>query len=293
MAYNIYANLFTKYYQSVEYQSLTKDYDFSFSLKITNYDKINLIYNEIKLYFYTIIKKYKYKLNNFIINEKNFKISQNITNDRLHIRINCILPNKYKFHILELSFWFNGKISDNFTINDFVSNYNENKPYKYFLLNYQDKYNYYLLPLNLLVKTTYYAIMDYFEKRNFDKCIKYLDRIKYIHLVNQQIIKDNNFNNKPKIISFLFNNYALEIYKKYKIIHDYPFIISKYNKDNFDKNNKMFRCIYRKIRTYNHHKINKIITYYKEKCIKENKYTNENEYSELTEELKDSSSNKP
>jgi hypothetical protein len=84
------------------------------------------------------------------------------------------------------------------------------------------------------VKTTYYAIMDYFEKRNFDKCIKYLDRIKYIHLVNQQIIKDNNFNNKPKIISFLFNNYALEIYKKYKIIHDYPFIISKYNKDNFD-----------------------------------------------------------
>ena len=158
------------------------NYDFSLSLKNNNPDIIKELKNKfikifnkcIKDYTYTLddnIKRY-YKIKNNSITNKNFSIKCIEKNDRIQFIVDCDI--KEKFHILEVSFWFNGKVSDNFTINDFTKN-------KLFIYTTNDNLNFYLLPLNQLVKTTLYAIVNFFELRYFDKCYKYIQRIKYIN----------------------------------------------------------------------------------------------------------------
>jgi hypothetical protein len=231
----------------------TYDYDITFSLinKIDN-KTIKIIINIID----SLIKTYIYEN----ITYKNFEIENVPDLQRLHIRINFKDENK-SFHILELSFWYNNKVSDNFTINDFTTR-------KLILYENNDVY-YYLLPLELLVKTTLYAVIDYFEKRNFNKCIKYLDRIKFIKKCNHMISKFESNN----ILYSIFEKYKNNIKRKYKLIHDYPFILS-YKLVEI-KNNGIIKCIYRKLRTYNYKIINDLIKKYKEKCKKMKPYNNQ------------------
>jgi len=241
----------------------SKDYDISFSFgtnNITN-EIIKNIENELKIIYKNNITKFKY----YKLTEKNFKFFMESKNDRLHCRIECILPNKYIFHIAEFSFWFNGKISDNFTINDFKISK--------ILLYEKNNIFYYLLPLELLTKTLLYALVDYFEKRNFD--IKYLERIKFIKECNKLYINNNQQN---KCLSIIFKSYRNQIKRKYKMIQDYPFLIAYELKD--IKNNGIIKCIYRKLRKYNKKYIKKEIEKYKEEC--KDKLDYNKEFSEIT-----------
>jgi hypothetical protein len=178
----------------------SKDYDISFSFGTNNINNqiINRVKNELKSIYDNNIKSFKY--NN--LTQNSFKFTTDTRNDLLHCKIECELPNKYKFHIAEFSLWFNGKISDNFTINDF----NKSKIYLY----EKDSLYYYLLPLELLTKTLLYAIVDYFEKRNFNKCVKYLERVKFIKdcnklYMNNHSIKHNN------CLYIIFDSYKNQI----------------------------------------------------------------------------------
>ena len=138
-----------------------------------------------------------------------FKLNHVINANRLHFRIEYQMPNNKVLHIVELSFWFNGKVSDNFTINDFMK-----KP----LILYKNKnVYYYLLPLELLMKTLLYAIVDFFERRNYYKCIKYIERALFIKKCNKLFI-DKKENNKALIQ--IFSSYKNKIKRKCKIIND-------------------------------------------------------------------------
>jgi len=242
----------------------SKDYDISFSFGMNNITNtiIIKIKEELENIYNNNIKDFKY--NN--LTKKDFSFDMEFKNDRLHCRIECILPNKYSFHITEFSLWLNGKISDNFTLNDFTKS-------KLWLYEKNNIY-YYLLPLHLLVKTLLYAIVDYFEKRNFMKCIKYLDRIKFIKESNNLYINSN----QNKCLSIIFNPYKNKIKRKYKMIHDYPFIMAYDLKD--INNNGIIKCIYRNLRKKNKNIINKNIKEYREKCKDEKNYILEN--SEMT-----------
>jgi hypothetical protein len=263
-AYIAYSNIFKKFGLIDNINIDTMDYDFSFSIhKYINNNEIKKIINEIKIIINYELKNYKFK--NF--DSKIFNCEHIIRNDRIHIKLNCKL-NNYNFHILELSFWLNGKVSDNFTINDFKCNelilYENNNVY------------YYLLPLDLLIETSFYAISDFFERRFFEKCIKYINRITFIKNINKQYMK---LENKPPILYKILDNYRTKIKRKYQIINDYPFILAK---DLVTiKNNGVIKCIYKNMRENNHNKIKKIINEYKEKCKNEENY--DPKLSEITE----------
>jgi hypothetical protein len=93
----------------------SKDYDISFALNNINNDfNIDLFIKEIEKIYNESIKEFKFKN----LNKEHFKFTFNNIIQRIHIRIE-FNNKKSSFHILELSFWLNGKISDNFTINDF------------------------------------------------------------------------------------------------------------------------------------------------------------------------------
>lgn len=243
----------------------SKDYDISFSFGTNN--MTNQIIKNIEDELKTIYKNNIVEFNYNKLTEANFKFDMELKNDRLHCRIECILPNKYIFHIAEFSFWLNGKISDNFTINDF-------KKSKLLLYEKNDIY-FYLLPLELLTKTTLYALVDYFEKRNFDKCMKYLERIKFIKECNKIYMNSNLQNN---CLSIIFRSYKNQIKRKYKMIHDYPFLIAYELRD--IKNNGIIKCIYRKLRKHNKKYIKKEIEKYKEECKDKQDYNKE--FSEIT-----------
>jgi len=240
----------------------SKDYDISFSFGTNNINNqiINRVKNELKSIYDN--------------NIKSFKFTTDTRNDRLHCKIECELPNKYKFHIAEFSFWFNGKISDNFTINDF------NKS-KLWLYNHNDLY-YYLLPIQLLTKTLLYAIIDYFEKRNFNKCVKYLERVKFIKDCNKLYINNDNIKENNCLVT-IFNPYKNQIKRKYKMIHDYPFLIAKELKD--INNNGIIKCIYKNLRRQNNKNITKEINKYKNECKNEKDY--KQDLSEITPEDSD------
>lgn len=243
----------------------SKDYDITFSFGTNNITNqiIKNIETELKTIYKDNIAQFKYNK----LTETNFKFDMELKNDRLHCRIECILPNKYIFHIAEFSFWLNGKISDNFTINDFKKSK--------LLLYEKNNIFYYLLPLDLLVKTMLYALVDYFEKRNFDKCIKYLERIKFIKECNKFYMNSNQQNN---CLSIIFRSYKNQIKRKYKMIQDYPFLIAYELKD--IKNNGIIKCIYRKLRKHNKKYIKKEIEKYKEECKDKQDYNKE--FSEIT-----------
>jgi hypothetical protein len=120
-----------------------------------------------------------------------------------------------------------------------------------------------------------YAIVDFFEKRNFFKCNKYLDRIKYIKKINDEYNKSNN---KSNIITEILQYYTKQIKRKYKMIHDYPFILSK-ELVNIN-NNGIIKCIYRYLRTNNINNIIELIDKYKKSCSNKKAYKYNN--SELT-----------
>jgi hypothetical protein len=248
MAYKIYEKIFQDQNINIKLDSNTLDYDFSFSLKNNDNESIEIfktsiinIFNElIEDFSYTFdestVKKYKLKFKT--ITNKNFKIITQEKYDRLHIKINCnIMKN---LHILELSFWYNNKVSDNFTINDFNKN-------NIFIYN-NNKLKYYLLPLNLLVKTTFYASLDYIEKRNYNKCYKYIQRIKFIKLCNDEY----NKNNSNLILNYIFKYYKHDIRKKYKIINDYPFILAEQAQNILQYEREyLTRCIHTDFRNNN------------------------------------------
>jgi hypothetical protein len=82
MAYNVYADILKKYYPNIQYDSLTKDYDISLSLKKFDINIINEIYYNVKSYFCTIIHNYQYKLVN---TSNNNRYTMNITNENFKI----------------------------------------------------------------------------------------------------------------------------------------------------------------------------------------------------------------
>jgi hypothetical protein len=257
--YIAYSNIFNDCGLDYKLDNKTLDYDVSFSINklIDKKSKFKFV-KQVEIIINEAIIAYKYK----DYNKSIFSLDFTMNDNRIHIRLNANIDNK-DFHILELSFWLNGKISDNFTVNDFMNDslvlYNSNKVY------------YYLLPLDLLVKTTFYAILDFFEKRNFSKCNKYIERITYLHKI---YILYNKSDTKNEILFDILDPYKTKIKRKYKIIKDYPFIISKYlYKIN---NNGIIKCIYRHLRDNNHSEIKKLVSKYKDKCKNKSKY-NESE----------------
>ena len=267
--YILYNNIFKINGLTNDINIESHDYDISFSIyERPNNDMLQQIINKVNEIFNDCIKNYKY----MNLTKKIFIFESSIMFDRIHIKINCSPEGKYIFHILELSFWLNGKISDNFTINDFKRNN---------LLLYEiDDIYYYLLPLELLVETTLYAIVDYFEKRNFNKCIKYLNRLKFIKKINDQYMK---LTIKLPELSLILKSYKKSIKRKYKMIYDYPYTLSF----DFDKikNNGIVKCIYRKIRDHNRQNIEELIIKYKNDCKDKMSYNdNESEISLLETE---------
>jgi hypothetical protein len=267
-----------KLIDKVKLESL--DYDISLSLKYVTNANIDNIIKEIKEIYDKLIVKFTYDK----ISINNFNLTHIINEQRIHFRIECNpyynlndnlseKQRKSTIHILELSFWFNGKVSDNFTINDFEKN-------ELYLYKNNNLY-YYLLPLDLLVKTLLYAIVDFFERRNFYKCNKYLDRIKFIKDCNKLYI-DNKLETNNCLLT-IFDSYKNKIKRKYKMIQDYPFIIAKTMKE--INNNGVIKCIYRKLRKRNKKYINKEIDKYKEEC-KDSKHYKQ-EFSEMTPEDSD------
>lgn len=278
MAYKMYEKIIQEQNINIKLDSDTLDFDFSFSLKNNGTKTLQLFEDELKILFNNLIKDYtftfdediNYKLNYKTIDHTNFKFNVKRKYDRLHIIINCdIMKN---LHILELSFWYNNKISDSFTINDFNSGRNK------ILIYNSNKLNYYLLPLNLLVKTTFSAIFEFLERRNYDKCYKYIQRINFIkNCNNEYIININNL-----ILTYIFISYNEQIRKKYKIINDYPFIITEETqKIAYNARNHLTRCIHQDYRNDNLKNITSQINIYKEKCEPK---VNKHNISKYTEE---------
>lgn len=273
MGYQIYYQIINKYYQNIHLESKTEDYDFSFSL-VDNSDKnINLIKNEIIEIYNKCIKNYRYepddKKKYFVINKTNFNIESENKKDRLQIKINCQIGNRI-FHILELCFWYSGKISDSFTVNDF-------KKDKLFMYVNKDGYCFYLLPLEKLIKTTYYAILDNYERQNYSKCIKYLDRIRYIKLTFDEYNKSDN--KQIELLNYIYQKYFREIYHKYKIMFDYPYINSKILTNINDK--EVVKCVIRETRTNTHKTYVNNINNFIETC---NKKEDKLKYDVITDE---------
>lgn len=231
-----------------------ESYDYDVSMAIhKNINNKNEFINIIKKIISDNLENFTYKN----ITKNNFTIDNTQNINRIHLRVNfdSKIKNDFKFHIFELSFWLNGKISDNFTINDFHYN-------SIYLYKYKDIY-YYLLPLELLVKTTLYAIVDFFEKRNFNKCIKYIERVKCIKTAYNNYIETNNEHNE---IIFILEKYKNKIKRKYKLINDYPFITSYFLNSITDK--QQVKCIYRKMRVYNRQILKTQIKNYDDECKK-------------------------
>ena len=266
MAYKMYEKIFIDNQLNIQLESDTYDYDFSLSLNNNSEDTILLFENKLQTIFSDLINNYIYKFNNKTVNKyqlkykninyKNFKFIVEKKFDRLQIKINCNI--KHNLHILELSFWYNNKISDNFTINDFSKN-------NIFIYNYNN-INFYLLPLQLLVKTTFYAILDFVERRHYDKCYKYIQRIKFIKECNDQYNKTN------LILFYIFKSYSNNIRRKYKIINDYPFILAEKSHQLDHKKKYLTRCIHADYRNDNIKNNNEKFDEYKLIC--ENKVTN-------------------
>jgi hypothetical protein len=281
MAYKIYEKIIQEQKINVKLDSDTLDFDISFSLNNNNNETLQLFEEHLKTVFNNLIKDYtftfdedvikKYKLNYQTINNTNFKFNVKRKYDRLHIFINCdIMKN---LHILELSFWYNNKISDNFSINDFIPNRNK------ILIYNNNKLNYYLLPLNLLVKTTFNAIFEFLERRNYDKCYKYIQRIKFIKDCNTEYIKKNN--TKNLILTYIFISYNDQIRKKYKIINDYPFLIAEETQTiKYADRNYLTRCIHQDYRSDNLKNITSQINIYKENCETKVNKSNITKYTE-------------
>lgn len=273
MGFQIYCEIISKYYQNIKLDTKTDDYDFSFCLTDNTPKNIIIVENIVNNIIVKCMRNYQFDLEDdnkrkYKLNKENFKIETEEKKDRLQIKINCSYGIR-KFHILELCFWYNGKISDNFTINDF-------KKEKLFIYVDNIGYHYYLLPLEKLIKTTYYAILDNYERNNFEKCNKYLNRIRYIKLTNDEYNKSNK---KIELLNYIYRKYFDDIYKKYKIMYDYPFINSKILVN--EKNKEIVKCVYRELRT-NMHKIyiDNIYKYIKKCENNENKL----KYNEITEE---------
>ena len=245
----------------------TLDYDVSYSLKHTiNDEDIEFIKNEIINICNTTLSFYKFKN----LTGDIFKVIINKNNDqRIHIKIDCNTKVNTNFHILELSMWFNGKVSDNFTINDFISKNN------LYLYNKNNIY-YYLLPLELLIKTMLYAITDFFERRYFEKCIKYIERVKFIKEINDIY---QNSKHKNECMDTIFSSYFTKIKRKYKIINDYPYIYA-YKFVKID-NNGIIKCIYKNLRKNNRKTLDAIFDKYMLECKDMKKYNPK--YSEDTE----------
>ncbi len=271
MAYQNYYDILNKY-NNIQLNSNTLDYDISFCLLVKTSENIDIIIKQITEIYIKSIQNYLFE---FVHNYKKYKITKNNFDiefiekyDRLQIKINCKTDSK-PFHIVELCFWYNGKISDNFTINDFEKN-------KLFIYICKNEQKYYLLPLDKLIKTTFYALMDNYEKENFSKCNKYLDRVRYIKLVHDKYYLSNR---ESKLLKYIFGSYVKTIYKKYKIIFDYPFISSKLLVD--IENKEIVKCVYRELRTNSHKIYVENINKFEKICEKKE---NKLKHDELTEE---------
>ena len=223
------------------------------------------------------IKTYKYKN----ISSVNFITTYIINSNRIHIRTNFSskLKNDSEFHIFELSFWLNGKISDNFTINDFFKN-------PLYLYENKELY-YYLLPIELLVSTTLYAIVDFYERRNFNKCIKYIERVKIIKKTydTYEILPSPSDE-----LVYILAKYKNKIKRKYKFINDYPFLTSYYF--NSITNKKLIKCIYRKMRVENRKNLFNYMKLYNEECKKYIPFKNDNDSENTQLSTDDEAKNK-
>ncbi len=263
-AYIQYQNIFMN--ENLNYDINIRSYDYDISFSIYN----NMNNEKIKIFSKKILDICNKNLNLFSyknLNKNIFKVTYRKNNQRIHFRIDY-----NDFHILELSFWLNRKVSDNFTINDFKSP----DPILYLYENHVSKQTYYLLTLKYLTKTTLYAIVDFFERRNFSKCIKYLNRMKYIKKINDEY---NKLKVKPDISYTILECYVEFVKRKYKMINDYPFTISN-NLVN-ERNNGIVKCIYRNLRINNSKTINTLIDKYKNNECKD-KQIYETQDSETT-----------
>jgi hypothetical protein len=291
MAYKIYEYIISKNIsKNINTTMITKtqDYDFSFSLKNNDTTTLISLTNLIIEIFNTSINNYSYrldrnmiryyKLNSQTINKTNFSIEVKEKNDRIQFIVNCKIES-LDIHILELSFWYNGKVSDLFTVNDFQKNN---------LILYIDDnlLCFYLLPLNLLVDTTLHAIINFFESRYFDKCNKYIQRIEYIHNVYS---KYKTLPNKPNMLKNIIGSYNKYIRKKYRLINDYPYSISTY-KDKFkdidnETKNAILRCVYYDVRKENKRILDEKIDQYVNDCKSKINKTSINKYTEETDDV--------
>ena len=127
-----------------------------------------------------------------------------------------------------------------------------------------------------LIKTTYYAILDNYERQNYSKCNKYLDRIRYIKLTHDEYYKSNR---QVDLLNYIYRKYFDYIYYKYKIMYDHPFINSILLAN--EKNKEVVKCVNRELRTNNHKTYILNINKYTEEC---NKKEDRLKFDEITDE---------
>ena len=90
-------------------------------------------------------------------------------------------------------------------------------------------------------------------------------------------------------LKYIFESYSKNIRKKYRIINDYPFIISNFNnkltKLDYDTQNIILRCIYYDFIKENKKRLHDKFNEYLEKCKIKVNSNNINKYTEKTDDI--------
>jgi hypothetical protein len=99
--------------------------------------------------------------------------------------------------------------------------------------------------------------------------------------------KYKKISNKNELITYILGSYNHEIRKKYRLINDYPYVLSNYNdklKDlDYETKNMMLRCIYYDLRKDTLKFIDEQFNNYLNKCKMEINKKNINRYTEETD----------
>ena len=129
-----------------------------------------------------------------------------------------------------------------------------------------------------MVKTTLYAIVDFFENRNFNKCIKYIERVKSVKIAYDDYAQ---MVDPKKELIFILEKYKNKIKRKYKFINDYPFITSYFLSSVTDKH--QVKCIYRNLRVSNRKMLKDQINKYDNECKKIKNYQTDDSKNTLVD----------
>lgn len=243
-AYLMYSKIFEKINKElniINFAPLTHDFDISISLK-DNYDiktidndLIKLALNDIKNLIEknnkildvledigTIRDEILVKINNkfYIVKNEN----QRFINYRIVVKLYGHIE-----HLIEIVFWKDFKITDNFFEQEFKKKRN-------IILFNDDKYYFYIPDLYTLLDTNYISIKNRFNVDSLDKCGQDYLRILYIFDTLEKIIKIKSKKQISNYLSYIFN-----IISEFKHILRMPYDICKLKLENKSALTKLYK----------------------------------------------------